>query len=240
MFEYSSHINSALLEMQVEPLFKTTMVGGLGNIFSACLIYYFLYGSQQQSYALILSVAIIVFSVIRIFISNHYLKKSADKKSKSSNVYTYTRAHVALTCLIGIFWAAYALMQLNYTDEPLRNLVFLVNFGLIAASIVTLAYWMPAYLAYMVPQSLAILYVFMQINMEHNVESAVAFAIFTIVMVTTSIRFNERNKSEIDLLLKNKLLIEHLNQEVTFRKRALEENGPRYRSKKINETVVND
>lgn len=217
--------------MQVEPLFKTTVTGGLGNIFSACLICYFLYGSQQQSYALMLSIAIIVFSVMRILISNHYLKRVSDKKRNSEKIQVYIYAHVSITCLTGILWAAYAIMQLNFTDEPLRNLVFLINFGLIAASIITLAYWMPAYLAYMVPQSLAIFYVFMQLNMEHNVESAVAFLIFTIVMVTTSMRFNERNKSEIDLLLKNKLLIEHLNQEVTYRKRALKEDGPRYHTK---------
>jgi diguanylate cyclase (GGDEF)-like protein len=113
-------------------------------------------------------------------------------------------------------------MQLNYDDEALRNLVFLINFGLIAASIITLAYWMPAYLAYMIPQSVTIFYVFLQLNTEHNLESALAFFIFTMVMISTSMRFNERHKNEANLLLKNKLLIDNLNQEVVHRKRAQE------------------
>lgn len=232
MFEYSSNINNKLLEMQVEPLFKTTMTGGLGNIISAFLICYFLFDTQQQGNAIVLSTAIVVLSVIRILLSSDYLNKARQIKISNKAIRNYIRAHVFLTCVIGILWAGYALMQLNYTDEPLRNLVFLINFGLIAASIATLAYWMPAYLAYMVPQSIAILYVFIQLNMEHNIETAVAFVIFTIVMVTTSIRFNERNKREIDLLLKNELLIENLNQEVTFRKRAMDKNGTMYQSKK--------
>ena len=220
MLEYTSKINSTLLEKQIEPLFKMTMTGGLGNIFSAGLIYYFLYNSPQQSYALILSTAIIVFSVIRILLSNHYLKSATDETYTISKTNNYVRAHVSITCVTGVLWAAHPYMQLNYDDESLRNLVILINFGLIAASIITLAHWMPAYLAYMVPQSAAIFYVFLQLTTDHNLESAVAIVMFTIVMVLTSVRFNKRHKNELDLLLKNELLIDSLNQEVVHRKRA--------------------
>jgi len=220
MLEYTSHINSELLGKQVEPLFKTTTTGGLANIFSACLIYYFLNSSPQQSYALILSSAIIVFSVIRILVSNQYLTNNTEEKNTTKRTKIYVNTHVVITCVIGILWAVYPLMQLSYDDASLRNLVILINFGLIAASIITLAHWMPAYLAYMVPQSIAIFYVFTQLNVEHNLQSAVAIVIFILVMISTSIRFNKRHKNELDLLLKNKLLIDSLNQEVTHRKRA--------------------
>lgn len=214
MSEDSSHIDNVLLRKQVEPLFKATTSGGLGNIFSACLIFLFLNDSPQHNYALILSTAIIVVSLIRIFVSKHYLHKKTSKPNM------HIHAHVFLTCLIGIFWGTYAFIQLNFNDESLRSLVFLVNFGLIAASIATLAHWMLAYLAYMVPQSLAIFYVFLKLDVEYNLEIATAFVIFTAIMVATSIRFNKRYKKELELRLKNKLLINDLHDEVVHREQV--------------------
>jgi len=209
--------NNILLEKQVRPLFKTTLSGGLANIFSACLIYLFLYNTPQEKYAIYLSTIIIVFSLIRIFLSNHYLKKS---------VYTlnfYLRTHVFLTGLIGITWGVFAYMQLYTYDASLRSLVILINFGLIAASIATLSTWMRAYLAYIVPQCLAIFYVFINLETERNIEMAAAFVIFTAIMVVTSIRFNRKYKKELELRFRNKILINDLNQEIINRESVQKE-----------------
>jgi diguanylate cyclase (GGDEF)-like protein len=206
-----------LLEKQVRPLFKTTLSGGLANIFSACLIYLFLYNSPQEKYALYLSTIIIAFSLIRIFLSNHYLKKS------TYTLNFYLRTHVILTGLIGIFWGIFAYMQLYSYDASLRSLVILINFGLIAASIATLSTWMRAYLAYMIPQCLAIFYVFIRLETEHNIEMAAAFVIFTAIMVVTSIRFNRRYKKELELRYRNKILINDLNQEIISRESVQKE-----------------
>lgn len=192
------------LEKQVEPLFRATLSGGLANIFCACLIYVFLYNSPQQSDALILSLAIILLSVVRILLSNRYL----DNMGSNINVYLHT--HVIFTLFIGVLWGAFVYMQLSYNDESLRNLVILVNFGLIAASIATLSAWMPAYLAYMIPQSLAIFYVFANMNSEYNVQIAGSFVIYAALMVVNSFRFNHRLISELQL-------IDDLNREIGVR-----------------------
>ena len=209
--------DNILLEKQVRPLFKTTLSGGLANIFSACLIFLFLYDTPQQEYAIYLSSTITLLSLIRIMLSDHYLKKA------TYTLNFYLRTHVFLTCLTGIGWALYAYMQLYTYDAPLRSLVILVNFGLIAASIATLSTWMPAYLAYMIPQCLAIFYVFIMLETQHNVEMAVAFVIFTAIMVVTSIRFNKRYKKELELRFKNKNLINDLNQEIVHRESVQKE-----------------
>jgi len=209
--------NNILLEKQVRPLFKATLSGGLANIFSACLIYLFLYSSPQEKYAIYLSAAIIVFSLIRILLSNHYLKKS------TYSLQFYLRTHVILTGFIGIVWGIFAYMQLYSYDVPLRSLVFLINFGLIAASIATLSTWMRAYLVYMIPQCLAIFYVFINLETEHNVEMSAAFVIFTAIMVVTSIRFNKRYKKELELRYRNKNLINDLNQEIISRESVQKE-----------------
>jgi diguanylate cyclase (GGDEF)-like protein len=118
-------------------------------------------------------------------------------------------------------------MQLYYNDEILRSLVILINFGLITASIATLSTFLLAYLAYIIPQSLAIFYVFYNLDTEHNLHMVTAFVIFTLIMVETSIRYNRKYRKELDLRLRNKVLINDLNQEIMNRERAqveLEEN----------------
>lgn len=202
--------NNILLEQQVEPLFKATMSGGLANIFCAGLVLLFLNNSPQESNAIILSVSIIFLSVIRIFIAKHYLKYGTLKLEK------YIHLHVFFTFLIGVVWGVFAYMQLYFDDESLRSLVILINFGLIAASIATLSTWMFAYLAYMLPQSIAIFYIFVNIDSEYHLQMAGAFCIFTGIMIDTSIRFNRRLITELQL-------IADLNNEIEIREKVQDE-----------------
>ena len=213
MIRYSLKDN-ALLKKQVSPLFKATLPGGLANIFSACLIFVFLQNTAQESYAIILSGIIIVLSFIRIYVSRLYLK------DKGNRLRPYIYAHVFLTFMIGVAWGACAYIQLDVVDDSLRSLVFLINFGLIASSIATLSTYILAYLAYMVPQSLAILYVFLNLDNEYHLYSSAAFAILAALMISTSVSFNRRYTRELELKYKNKALIVDLNDEVHHRKQA--------------------
>ncbi|VAW51762.1 diguanylate cyclase/phosphodiesterase (GGDEF & EAL domains) with PAS/PAC sensor(s) [hydrothermal vent metagenome] len=206
--------NNALLKKQITPLFKATLAGGLANIFSACLVFILFNNSPQESQAIVLSTAIIFFSVIRIFISEHYLKY------KNNGIKLYIYSHVFLTLLIGIAWAGYAYMQIEVEADSLRNFVILINFGLIAASIATLSTLILAYLVYIVPQSIAIFYVFLNQDSNYSLYMGAAFIIYTTLMITTSLQFNRRFIRELDLKFKNKTLILDLNEEVLHREQA--------------------
>lgn len=207
MFKNTTQINSDFLVKQVEPLFRSTLSGGLANIFCACLIFAFLYDSPGKESALILSITIVLLSVARIFLSNTYLKRIVP------NIYVYLHTHVFFTLLIGIAWGAFAYMQLNYDNASLGNLVILINFGLIAASIATLSSWIPAYLAYTLPQSLAIFYVFLNMDSDYNLQIAGSFIIYAGLMITNSISFNRRLINELEL-------IDDLNHEIGAREEA--------------------
>ncbi len=65
--------NNTLLKKQVEPLFNATLSGGLANIFAACLVYFLLKDTSHSNYALWLSAGVILSSIARIIVSNHYL-----------------------------------------------------------------------------------------------------------------------------------------------------------------------
>ncbi len=205
--------NNALLKKQVDPLFKATLSGGLGNIFSAILILIFHNNTFQENHAIFLSTIIISCSVIRIYVSKHYLNNGKKKLRE------HLILHVTLTFLVGLAWGGYAYIQLEVEDDSLRNLVFLINFGLIAASIATLSTYIIAYMVYVIPQSLTILYVFLSLNTEYNLYMGAAFAALATLMIATSLRFNKHFIRELELTFKNKTLIIDLNEEVLHREK---------------------
>jgi len=203
--------NDALLKKQVEPLFNATLSGGLANIFGACLVYFLLKDTLQHNYALWLCSGITLFSIIRIFVANHYIN------NKSFNLSVYLNTHIILTFIIGVTWALYEYMQYQINSETLRNIVFLINFGLIAGSITTLSTYRRAYLAYMLPQAIAIFSVFIILNTEESYYMAFAFFIFMALMVSTSLNISSNHIKQLELTHNNKQLIHDLNQEVSIR-----------------------
>ncbi len=114
-------------------------------------------------------------------------------------------------------------MQIQTDDDALRNLVLLLNFGLIAASITTLSTWIMAYLAYMIPQSIAIFYVFLTIDSDHKIYMVFAFSVFTAIMIVTCVGVNKSHKQEIQLKINNRKLINDLNREIDAREKVQHE-----------------
>jgi len=202
--------NLVILTKQVAPLFKSTLSGGIGNILAAFLAYLLLKDTQLQTSALQIFVMLSTVSVIRIIVSSIYLETR-------SNIHIYLHTHVILTLIIGMLWGYLAYNLLGSTDESLRNLIFLIMFGLIAASIATLSSWLLSYLVYVVPQSIVILYVFSEIDSEYNYYMVLAYLIFIVSMILTSVRFNRNHQKQIDLIFNNKQLIEDLNSEIRIR-----------------------
>ena len=203
-----------LLEKQVLPIFNSTLTGGLSNILAAILLYLLLMNNHQHADALILSASITILSVIRIIFSNKYLKKK-----NRSNLRTHLRLHFILTSLIGIGWGLIALMQLSQENQLIINIVFLMNFGLIAGSIATLSSWLPTYLAYMLPQVSAVFSVFIYQTSLHSYYyyMSVSLLFFTAIMISTCYSVNRSKINELKLTLKNKDLIDDLSDEIVQR-----------------------
>ena len=203
--------NNTLLKKQVEPLFNATLSGGLANIFAACLVYFLLKDTSHGNYALWLSAGVILSSIARIIVSNHYI---IDKKF---TLIVYLNTHIILTFIIGVTWALYEFMQYQINNEALRNIVYLINFGLIAGSITTLSTYKKAYLAYMLPQAIAIFTVFVTFDTENNYYMAFAFFVFMVLMISTSFNINRNHIKQIELTHNNKQLIQDLNHEIGIR-----------------------
>ncbi|MCK4704571.1 MAG: diguanylate cyclase, partial [Gammaproteobacteria bacterium] len=128
-------------------------------------------------------------------------------------------------------------MQSAQEDEAIRNMVFLINFGMIAGSIATLSVWVPAYIAYTAPQAFCIFAVFAMQDTDTSSYMAAAFFIFIIIMISTSLKVNRGHARELKLNLQNKELIADLNNEVNHRShtQVLLEDSKRYLEHKVKE-----
>ena len=229
MIKVQSQTDIELLERQVQSLFNATLSGGLANIFAAFMVFALLNGSYHETSALWLSTGIVVFSIIRIVVANSYL---TNKKYK---LRVYLNSHVLLTFLIGMIWAVYIYIQHRADDEAVRNIVFLINFGLIAGSITTLSTYRYAYLSYMLPQLVAIMAVYIIIGTTTSYYIAVAVFLAAIFMMSASFGINRSHKKEIQLTFNNKELINDLNNEIRIREKIQFE--LEYNKQKLETTV---
>lgn len=223
MSEDTLHTNDVLLEKQVEPLFKATLSGGLANIFAAALVFSLLNDTHHNESALWLSAVIILFSIIRIAVSNTYLHKIKSGNNNKYKFNVYLNTHTLLTFLIGFSWAVCIYIQHQPSDEAIRNIVFLINFGLIAGSITTLSTYRVAYLAYMLPQLIAIIAVFLIIGTQTSHYLAFTVLLATVFMMAASFSINRSHKNEIQLTYNNKQLISDLNTEIVTRESVQKE-----------------
>jgi len=234
MFKKSFSTDQSLLLKQVTPLFEANRSGGLANIFAVWLVYGLVIDTHHHANALLLGIIVTVLSVIRILLSDEFMRSH----NKKTNL--FLSGHLFLTLFIGIAWGAFALMQTGQDEAAIRNMVFLINFGMIAGSIATLSAWLPAYIAYITPQAIGILTVLALQGTQISIYMAVAFFIFIMIIISTSIKMNRSLRQELALNIKNSELINDLNNEVLHRTRTqvLLEDSKRFLKEKVIERTI--
>ncbi|MBE9567331.1 MAG: EAL domain-containing protein [Proteobacteria bacterium] len=201
-------LKSTLLETQIDRLFRSSISGTLTNIFAAWLIFLLVQNTSQHDNAWLLGVSITLITFFRTLITSDFIR------SPRFTTNTYLSAYFILTLMSGVCWGLFEYTQVTHDNDVVRNLIFLINFGMIAGSIPILSMWMPAYLAYVIPQATGIFLVFINLDFEGRYYIAFAFLIFIGLMVSTSVNLNRSRRNEIELTLKNNELIENLNEEI--------------------------
>jgi diguanylate cyclase (GGDEF)-like protein len=214
-------LKSTLLKIQIDRLFRSSISGTVSNIFVAWLIFFLVQNTSQHDTAWLLGIFITLITVLRTMVTSDFIKSSRF----STN--TYLVAYFSFTLLSGICWGIFEYTQVTHDNDVVRNLIFLINFGMIAGSIPILSMWMPAYLAYVLPQAIGIFLVFVNLDIEGRFYIAFTFLIFIGLMISTSLNLNRSRRNEIELTLKNSELIENLNDEISEKvdaQRSLEKN----------------
>lgn len=210
-------IDFKILEQQISTLYEATLTGGIANTFAAWLIFSMVPESKIEDYALYLSISITIISFLRYII----VSVGGRRSKKTFNLVLYT--YIILTFSLGAAWSGFIYAQSLQNDTIISNMIYLINFGLIAGGLATLSVWAPAYLAYILPQTVTIFLVLAHQTSSVSIYYAFAFIVFIAVMISESLRFHRAFVHSLEL--KNGLIEsrENLEQKVKSRTVELEE-----------------
>lgn len=154
------------------------------------------------------------------------------------------KLYVLASLIVGLDFGYLTLIYYDLNNYDLRLFLTIVNLGLITAAVGTLAVWIRAYLAFSLPQLIALTAVFI---LNDSYIFAAAVVIFSWYMLMVARNFNSNFKEGQILTQKNKVLITDMETEINIRKEAqieLEEHQHKLEEKVISRTkeleVINE
>ncbi len=170
----------------------------------------FTYGQQLKHFNWFIS--LLFLSVIGRTLLIFYVNKCDEKYlSKFANYYVFG------SFILGLDFAVLTYVYFDLQNNELRTFLTIVNLGLITAAISTLAVWMRAYLAFILPQLVALFSVFI-VNDSHYI--AISTVLFSIFMITIARNFNINFKEGRALIDENIKLMSDMEREIHTRKEA--------------------
>lgn len=149
---------------------------------------------------LCISIAVRVMTVIHV-----------NKIDKNEDLTKYAHIYVIGSLLVGIDYALLTLHLYDLKIFELRFLIILVNLGLITSAIVTLSVWMRAYLAFVIPQLIALTLSFV---FNESISVAIIIIVFSFFMLTVARNFNLKFKEGQLLIEENNKLISDMETEI--------------------------
>lgn len=152
-----------------------------------------------------------ISSASRLFITN-FIKKKGEKHLARCTYY-----YVLLSFIIGADFAFLTIAYYDLQNNELRLFLTVFNLGLITASVGTLSVWMPAYLAFSVPQIVALISVFI---LKDSPSLVVATVVYSWFMLNIAKNFNLKFIQGRLLIDENIQLISDMQVEIQSRKKA--------------------
>jgi len=170
----------------------------------------FTYAQQLKHFNWFIS--LLFLSVIGRTLLTFYVNKCDEKYlSKFANYYVFG------SFILGLDFAVLTYAYFDLQNIELRTFLTIVNLGLITAAISTLAVWMRAYLAFILPQLVALFSVFIANNSPYIAISTILFSIF---MITIARNFNINFKEGRALIDENIKLMSDMEREIYTRKKV--------------------
>ncbi|MCW8943876.1 MAG: EAL domain-containing protein [Sedimenticola sp.] len=146
-----------------------------------------------------------------------------EKTPKKRSPKAWGQRYVLNTLLVGAAWGCLTLLMLTTSELFVHYVIFLVIFGTIAVSVPVLAAYLPAFFAYVLPQSLFLILALMIQGTQWSLLLSAAALIYTGLITATSRNMNRQICRSIELETHNQSLVETLGTEVLQRKAIQEE-----------------
>ena len=206
-------INS-LQKEQIKSLFSQAFVANISILATGVLVLVAFIYEKEIKYLEWFSLVLIASITARLYIAYSF------KKNTSRILYSrYVNNYVIASLFIGISWGYLTLTYYDLQNNELRIFLTIVNLALVTAAVGSLAVWIRAYIAFSLPQMIALMAVFI---LNNNFYVAVAMVVFTLFMFKVAINFNVKLKESYVLIHENSELIENMDVEIQNRKLAQE------------------
>ena len=181
---------------------------------AALIMFFALYYHEQYQYISWFSLCMVITLGIRFYlaISFHRLKKVNHQR--------YINYYVIVSFALGLEWGLISLAYYDVQIQELQIFITIVSLGLITAAVGSLSFWMPAYLAFSLPQIFSLLIVF---TLEKNIFVGLALLVFSLFMVMIATKSNRGFKESQKLIRDNTFLIEKRDDEIKHREIAQSE-----------------
>ena len=177
-----------------------------GVLVSGVFVYY-----GEKDYVELFLFVLVIALCVRVFIKYYVDTHIGVKLEKFANYY------VIASFVLGLDFSFFTLMHYDLENTDLRVFLTVINFGLITAAVATLAVWIKAYLAFSLPQILALFAVYL---LNGNYTVALANIVFTIFMLKVAFNFSNKFKEGRLLINENIKLISDMKIEINSRQRA--------------------
>jgi len=139
------------------------------------------------------------------------------KKCNEKYLSTFANFYVFGSFILGLDFAVLTYVYFDLQNIELRTFLTIVNLGLITAAISTLAVWMRAYIAFILPQLIALFSVFI---LNESPYAAFATTFYLIFMMIVARNFNIKFKEGRALIDENIKLMSDMEKEIISRKKA--------------------
>jgi diguanylate cyclase (GGDEF)-like protein/PAS domain S-box-containing protein len=212
----------AIIGKQAELLYQQTPYANFAIIFTAIALYWLFLEHVNADTLKVWSISICIVAILRL--SLWYLHS---KKKQIASAKKWINRHLWLTLLMGLTWAGASAFYFLIDDVQINTLFYVLVCGVTTAGVPVLAAWFPAYLAYTLPQIIALLGV--TFHQGYTEPSAQALSYFLMIalltyygmLVSLAHRSYKNIVSELKLKQKNDLLVDELNSEVNQREKLI-------------------
>ncbi len=139
------------------------------------------------------------------------------KSSEIKHLSTFATYYVIASLIVGLDFAFFTVAYYDLQNSELRIFLTVVHLGMITAAVGSLAVWMPAYLAFCLPQIIGLMALFV---LNDNIPMAAAVATFSMFILMIAKNFNLKFKEGRLLIDENITLISKMEKEIFTRKKA--------------------
>lgn len=212
---YNAPLTEHALNQQIQLLYANAMPANLTVATISILLSISLWDKLDQQLLITWNCAILFFVGLRT-----YLLVRHAQTPKRHPPAIWGRRYVFQTLLVGIAWGSLAPLMLTSDDPFVHFVIFLVIFGAISVAVPVLAARLPAFFAYVLPQSLILVAVLLIQSTHWSLLLSVATLIYTALLAATGRNMNWQIRRSIDLESHNQSLIDHLSSEVSQRRAA--------------------